>query len=279
MGKVILCSGKIASIPYTFTGSNISVYSIEEMSYYLYTHIYEIYEDFLSDSLIQWVRIQVALPNLADKLLALKTNNNNLKDIIVTILCSNDYYTEKEVKEIIQVLDRIMGLPRIKRRKIRGDYFMKYAMYHNALEEYESILQDSEIKTFTEVEYGNLLHNIGIVYVHIISYQEASMYFKEAYQRNQSEASLHQFMLTMLLAGNEEAFEKERIHYQLPVEYKELLYKQLNQKEEEVVSLPLYSKYKKIVRLRAERKEEEYQTEVAQILSNWKSEYRRQVEV
>lgn len=279
MGKVILCSGKIASIPYTFTGSNISVYSIEEMSYYLYTHIYEIYEDFLSDSLIQWVRIQVALPNLADKLLALKTNNNNLKDIIVTILCSNDYYTEKEVKEIIQVLDRIMGLPRIKRRKIRGDYFMKYAMYHNALEEYESILQDSEIKTFTEVEYGNLLHNIGIVYVHIISYQEASMYFKEAYQRNQSEASLHQFMLTMLLAGNEEAFEKERIHYQLPVEYKELLYKQLNQKEEEVVSLPLYNKYKKIVRLRAERKEEEYQTEVAQILSNWKSEYRRQVEV
>lgn len=279
MGKVILCSGKIASIPYTFTGSNVSVYSIEEMSYYLYTHIYEVYEDFLSDSLIQWVRIQVALPNLADKLLALKTNNNNLKDIIVTILCSNDYYTEKEVKEIIQVLDRIMGLPRIKRRKIRGDYFMKYAMYHNALEEYESILQDSEIKTFTEVEYGNLLHNIGIVYVHVISYQEASMYFKEAYQRNQSEASLHQFMLTMLLAGNEEGFENERIHYQLPVEYKELLYKQLNQKEEEVVSLPLYNKYKKIVRLRAERKEEEYQTEVAQILSNWKSEYRRQVEV
>lgn len=278
MGKVILCTGRLAGIPYTFVGSNTNVYSIEEMSYYLYTHIYEIYEDFLNDSLIEWVRTQLAMEELADKLVGLKENKNNLKDIVVTILCSNDYYTEKEMKELILVMDEIMDLPLIKRRKIRGDYFLKYSMYHDAHVEYESVLKDSEVKTLTEEEYGNILNNIGIVCAHITSYQEAAGYFKDAYRLNHKEESLYQYMLSVLLCGDEEIFEQERLSYQLSEEYKSKLYADLNKKSEEATRLPKYRMLQRISRLKGNEQEAEYKQQAERLLTEWKNEYRKQVE-
>ena len=91
MGKIILCTGKQASEPYMFMLSNTPVYSIEEMSYYLYTHVYEIEENILDENLILWVQNELNMQELAEKLTKLKQNQNNLKDIIVTILCRNDY--------------------------------------------------------------------------------------------------------------------------------------------------------------------------------------------
>lgn len=121
MGKLILCTSALAKNPYVFTLTKTKVYSIEEISYYLYNNIYSVYEDILDDTLINWVKDELRMEELSKKLGELKKNRNNMRDIVVTILCSNDYYSEKEITAIIAIIDDIMNLPAIRRQKIKAD--------------------------------------------------------------------------------------------------------------------------------------------------------------
>lgn len=278
MGKIILCTGKHAKEPYVFVVSNTSVYSIEEMSYYLYTHIYEMEEDFLEENLIKWIGSDLEMQDLADKLARLKQNNNNLKDIIVTILCSNDYYTEKEIKELVVVLDQIMNLPLIKRRKMRGDYFLKYQMYSHAVAEYQSVLHDSEVRLFSEEEYGNILHNMGITHIRITSFKEAALCFKEAYNLNHNPETLHQYMLTLYLGEELAVFEKERIKYELPEDYKETIGMEVEAVRESATKKLGYQQLDNLMLLKNAGRVNDYYAQIDAILGEWKRIYRRQIE-
>lgn len=278
MGKIILCAGKQAKEPYVFVVSNTSVYSIEELSYYLYTHIYEVEEDFLEDNLIKWIGSELGMMELAEKLARLKQNHNDLKDIIVTILCSNDYYTEKEIKDLVVVLDQIMNLPLIKRRKMRGDYYLKYQMYSHAVAEYQSVLHDNEVRLFSEEEYGNILHNMGITHIHITSFKEAALCFKEAYNLNHNPETLHQYMLTLYLGEELEVFEKERVQYELPEEYLDSIRKEVEAAKEAATSKPEYRQLDNLMLLKQAGKVNDYYAQIDAILGEWKRIYRRQIE-
>ena len=278
MGKIILCTGQLASEPYVFEVSNTAVYSVEEMSYYLYTHVYEIAEDFLDDSLIFWVNHELKMVELAEKLTRLKQNNNNLKDIIVTILCSNDYYTEQEIKDLIVVLNQIMNLPLIKRRKIRGDYFLKYQMYSHAVSEYHSVLNDKDIRLFTNEEYGNILHNLGITHIHITSYKEAALCFKEAYNLNHNQVSLHQYMLSLYLSGETKLFEEERVNYELSEDYLDIAQKEVEAIRIKASTNATCQQLERIISLKKAGKVGEYYDSIESLLGEWKRIYRRQIE-
>ncbi len=278
MGKIILCTGKQASEPYMFMLSNTPVYSIEEMSYYLYTHVYEIEENILDENLILWVQNELNMQELAEKLTKLKQNQNNLKDIIVTILCSNDYYTEKEIKDLILVLNQIMNLPLVKRRKMRGDYFLKYQMYSHAVAEYQSILNDKDIKRFSAEEYGNILHNMGITHIHITSFKEAALCFKEAYNLNHNPATLHQYMLSLFLGEEYELFEEEQINYELPENYYEVIGQEVETERQLAVKNAEYSKLSNIAAIKNAGKVNEYYDLIEKVLGDWKRIYRRQIE-
>ncbi len=278
MGKIILCTGKMTSEPYVFLVSNTSIFSIEEMSYYLYTHVYEIEEDILDDKLIDWVYKELQMEELADKLTKLKHNGNNLKDIIVTILCSNDYYTEKEIKDLIVVLNQIMDLPLIKRRKMRGDYYLKYQMYSHAVSEYQSVLSDKEVNILSTEEYGNILHNIGITHIHITSYQEAALCLKEAYNLNQNPITLHQYMLSLFLAENYKKFEEEQVNYELSENYYEVIKQEVEIARQSAKKIEEYQHLESLVFLKSSGKVNEYYAWIEKILGEWKKVYRRQIE-
>lgn len=278
MGKVILCTGNITDTPYVFAMSNSDVYSIEEMSYYLYTHIYEITEEFLDQRLIDWIRIELRLPELADKLTVMKLNRNCIKDIVVTILCSNDYYTEKEIKQLIEIMDAIKGLPAIKKKKIRGDYFLRYGLYYNASVEYERILNDHEVAEFSPEEYGNLLHNMGIIKVHTTSYYEAAAYFKEAYNLNHAEQTLIQYMLCILLSGDMKLYEEELTKYERTEVFTEQLYGMISAKEQEAKEALLYKKVQALKEIKMTNPGG-YYPKAEELLEGLKQGYRKHVTV
>ncbi|MDO5521168.1 MAG: hypothetical protein Q4G58_11815 [bacterium] len=278
MGKIILCTGRMTQTPYVFNMSNTGVYSIEEMSYYLYTHIYEISEDFLDQDLVNWIRFEVALPELAEKLEVLKRNGNGIKDIVVTILCSNDYYSEKEIKELVIIMDAIKGLPAIKRKKIRGDYYLKYKMYHYAAMEYENILKDKEAADFTPEEYGDLIHNIGVVKVQTSSYKAAAGCFKEAYNLNHREASLTQYMLAILLSGDQEKYNEELEKYELSEEFTSMLYQAISEKEQEAKTTHLCEQMEDMKQMIKSGNREQYEHRLNHIVYQLKQTYRKHLE-
>ena len=55
----ILCKGALAKEPYIVPVSEVPVYSLEELCYYMYNNIYSITEEFFDERLVTWLREEV----------------------------------------------------------------------------------------------------------------------------------------------------------------------------------------------------------------------------
>lgn len=211
----ILAKGKVAEQPYEMPYTGKKVYSIEELCYYIYNNIYTINEDFFQLSLVDWLKEDAGLPELADKLSYMITEEHGLKDLVVTTLCGCDYYQEKEIRQLVRVLDEINNLPVFRKKKIKADNYLRAGRYGKSLLEYRKLLHGSFAVNFSPEEYGDILHNQGIAHFYTSSFAEAKEDFKEAFVRNNKKDSLQHYLWILLMEGEEQQFEAEGISFGL----------------------------------------------------------------
>lgn len=205
----IVCKGDLAKVPYVIPVSEVPVYSLEELCYYIYNNIYNVTEQYFDERLTVWLSEQVHCDTLAEKMKGLIQRHHDVKDLVVTLLCSCDYYREEEVRELVGVMGKISHLPLHQKCKIQADAYLNAGKYGKSLQEYKKILGGELAGRFTAEEYGNLLHNQAVARFYVSSFQEAARGFQEAYARNHREESLDQYLYTLLIVGKEELFEKE----------------------------------------------------------------------
>ena len=205
----IVCKGDLAKVPYVIPVSEVPVYSLEELCYYIYNNIYNVTEQFFDERLTVWLSEQVHCESLAEKMKGLIKRHHDVKDLVVTLLCSCDYYREEEVRALVEVMGRISHLPPHQKGKIQADAYLNAGKYGKSLQEYKKILGGELAGRFTAEEYGNLLHNQAIALFYVSSFQEAARGFQEAYARNHREESLNQYLYTLLIDEKEDLFERE----------------------------------------------------------------------
>ena len=187
MGKLIQCSGCIAKEPYHFRLTKTNVYSIEEVCYYISHNIYMMQEEVFDREFVLWLRNELHMEETADKLERLVQEQYNIKDIVVTICCSCDYYEEEEIKELIKIIDDLDTLPAYARRKYKGDNFLHCHSYEKALEEYERIFESDEILQAEASVYGDIFHNMGVAYAQIGEFHKASELYLKRSEEHTSE--------------------------------------------------------------------------------------------
>ena len=205
----IVCKGDLAKVPYIIPVSEVPVYSLEELCYYIYNNIYSVTEQFFDERLTVWLSEQVHQDALAEKMKGLIERRHDVKDLVVTLLCSCDYYREGEVRELVGVMGKISHLPLHQKSRIQADTYLSAGKYGKSLQEYKKLLCREMAGSFTAEEYGDLLHNQAVALFFVSSFQEAARGFQEAYARNHREESLNQYLYTLLLDEKEELFEKE----------------------------------------------------------------------
>ncbi len=76
MGELILCKKPIAAKPYFIEETSLNVYSLEELSYYIYHNTYLLNQDFNSKELCQWIGHELGEKDLAKQLM--EAINNHL---------------------------------------------------------------------------------------------------------------------------------------------------------------------------------------------------------
>lgn len=215
---VILAKGKVAAEAYNMPYTGQPVYSIEELCCYICHNIYAINEDFFQLSLTDWLREQLDMPVLADKLTYMIREEHGMKDLVVAVLCSCDYYRENEVRRVVEILDNIANLPVYKKKKIKADNYLRAEQYGRSLREYRKLLQGSFAINFTPEEYGDILHNQGIAHFYTSSFEVAMEDFKEAYVRNNKQDSLKHYLWILLMQDEKQKFEAEALHFGLKEE-------------------------------------------------------------
>lgn len=279
MGKLIQCSSPVAKTPYHFRLTKTNVYSIEEVCYYIRHNIYMMQEEVFDREFALWLRNELGMETTADKLEHLIVDHHNIKDIVVTICCSCDYYEEEEINELIRIMDEIDKLPMYERRKRKGDNYLRCRSYEKALEEYDKIFESDEILQADPKVYGDLFHNMGVAYVNMGEFYQGSEYFLKGYEKNGREESLAQCLYALRLCKDEEKAGKLIKDLDISEEQQEL-WEMNYQRAMENSALSRSSKQiEKLRELVKSGSVEEYYDKVHSYIIKWKNEYRKQISV
>lgn len=277
MGKLILCTGKVAKTPFFFPNLKVKVYSIEELCYYIYNNIYSFRTELFDEALADFVENELEMETLAEKLRVLLKRKASLKDMVVTILCSADYYEEQEIKQLIAVIDRLERSNPIECKKLEADFHLGKKDYRSAEKAYEEILQN-EVESRQPVSwFGNVYHNLGIIRMHTCTYMEGARAFLTAYEKNRNKESLSAYFVCLKFAKQQELLEKEmtRFHitedtkHQIDLEIEKTM--QEAKQQEDFAALHLAKKKKE------EGNVEEYYRILEHTMTQWKEEFKNGV--
>lgn len=277
MGKLIQCSSPLALTPYHFRLTDTNVYSMEEVCYYIWHNIYMIQEEVFDREFVMWIEKELHMEETSHKLACLIQDHKNLKDIVVTICCSCDYYDEEEINALIRLMDEIEQMPAYARKKHKGDTYLACHSYEKALEEYEKVFESDEILHAEKEAYGSIFHNMGVAYSNLAEFRKAAEYFLKAYEQNKKDASLSQGLFALRLSKDVEGYKKALVDFDVSPE------KQLQWEKEYTQVISQSSQCRealKIEKLRNVMKSgnvAEYYDKVHKYVLGWKNEYRKQI--
>ncbi|MDD7403312.1 MAG: tetratricopeptide repeat protein [Butyribacter sp.] len=279
MGKLIQCAGCIAKEPYHFRLTKTNVYSIEEVCYYIRHNIYMMQEEIFDKEFVLWLRNELHMDKTAEKLERLIQEQHDIRDIVVTICCSCDYYGEEEINELIRIMEEIDRLPMYARRKKKGDHYLACKSYEKAIEEYEKILESDEILQAEPEVYGNVFHNMAVAYVQIGEFHKASELFLQAYEKNNSDESLAQCIFALRLSKDVEGFKKLANELKISQEKQSAWEQQYQRAMEKSASQKEVLQIEKLRNLLKHGNVEEYYDKVHRFIAGWKEDYRKQISV
>ena len=277
MGKLIQCSSPLALTPYHFRLTDTNVYSMEEVCYYIWHNIYMIQEEVFDREFVMWIEKELHMEETSHKLACLIQDHKNLKDIVVTICCSCDYYDEEEINALIRLMDEIEQMPAYARKKHKGDTYLACHSYEKALAEYEKVFESDEVLHAEKEAYGSIFHNMGVAYSNLAEFRKAAEYFLKAYEQNKKDASLSQGLFALRLSKDVEGYKKALVDFDVSPE------KQLQWEKEYTQVISQSSQCRealKIEKLRNVMKSgnvAEYYDKVHKYVLDWKNEYRKQI--
>lgn len=228
-----------------------------------------------NDDLFEWIGAELKLPERALKLKALKKQKADLKTIVTVILCSADYYTESEIKDMLRLLDEVAGMPSVKRNCLKAKSLLTNRNYNEAASEYERIITSQDAALLTPEEFGDIYHNLAVAKVHTSGIKEASRLFGEAYERNHREESLKQYLYTLLIAGNKETFIDKTKAYQVEDTLTNDIESFVGQKLEEAEKTEQMKALVHLKRRKEQGKLNEFYKKAEEIIASWKAPLRQ----
>lgn len=119
MSGYILCQVKRAKNPYYISNISTNIYSIEELCYYLYHNIYLLDETIINEQLLVWMKEELHLRRLYQRLYVLLEEKKNIGEFILPIFKEINYLSHDQFREMNERLKRFEEQPEIVRKKSR----------------------------------------------------------------------------------------------------------------------------------------------------------------
>ncbi len=270
MSGIILCRTKEAKVPLHIDSMDVNIYSLEELSYFIYNNIYVIEADIIDDKLIKFIKEDVGEYALADRIEYLIQNGGGLSQIVVTILKYVDYYNDAEIDEIKDILETLNTQKVYERLKSRADSYLNNKFYYKAIGTYNKIIEGNVDTTLSGLFYANVYNNIGVAYARMLLFEQASYYFKEAYRIGQHEDYKKAYMMSVRLARGDNFIDNDDETGETLLIKKEI---------DNCVDNAKYSdEYRRLIATLNKKDEghvADYYNEIEQRIERWKQNYRK----
>lgn len=275
MGKLILCNGKRTKRPYFFGSFNIRTYSIEELCYYLYNNIYYIDENIFNQGLINWIDFELDLKDRAEKLREMKANGADFSSMIVAVLCSSNYYDEREIEKLVRLLNNIGKMSVIEKRCYRANNHLEKGNYERALKDYDKIIKSHEASSLPGQELGKIMHNLAVAKSYIKGIKSGVEYFSKAYELSLNKESLMQYLYGLLIMGDIEKFDSAINKYKINEEIRKSIEKSFYEESKKSKEYHVMNKVTNLRNALESKNETEYKIKTKEIIDSWVDEYEK----
>lgn len=273
MGKIYLCIGDYASTPYYIQEAGISIYSVEELCYYLIENIHILDPDICSGALADWLDTECHLHELAEKLHASLRGGGDLQEFVRIILQYTHYTDEGHIQEIGRILEKSVSMNGFQKRKLRADYCFRSRHYDKALNMYLQLLSETNKNNFEMA--AKLYHNIGTVNCLKFEFDKAAEAFLLAYQINGSLESRRAYIMAKQLelsADDYRIFCRNRSDWEEDIRWAEITLQHVKEKWEKTEG---YYKLHNTI-LDEKKSKSEYYNNLEQYIEQKKTAYRKQ---
>lgn len=188
MGTVTICKYPRAKIPFLLEQAGIHVYSLEELSWFLYHNIFLAERQLFDEKLCKWIAEELDYPELAQRLRNGITSGMSFQNLVMSLLSSVDMFTNEELKELGERLKKLNSLQEQERLKLRADELLDNGKEWAAIEAYRKILKMHQNTRLGVAFYASIWNNLGVCYVRQFLFEEAANCFAVSYEYDLDES-------------------------------------------------------------------------------------------
>lgn len=212
MSSITLCTIHTDK-PYYIKEINKNIYSIEELSYYLYNYLYLIDDQFFSEGLIDYIENELNQQGIASGIRQIIANKGEIGEKIAFVIKNSGYYSEREAEKMENHLVMLSSKTAAERIKAKADILMDNSKYNMAINYYNSILSKAINNELPDRFYGDVYNNLGVAYARLFEYEQAAAAFGCAYRLNKSAESLESILYCDLISGNKKRLNIDKEKY------------------------------------------------------------------
>ncbi len=276
MTELILCSSELAKTPYYILGLGMSIYSCEELCFYLCENSHVLDRDIMDVKLCQWIERELGLRKLGKQLYELLDREATLSEFVTTILRETHYSSAREIEEIEEILEESANLGFTQKRKTRADNLLRSNKLSLAIDEYHYILQGMQPDEDPHL-YSSILHNVATAYARLFLFDKARDYYKMAFDADQNEESYLQYLAAIRIAKDEKQFQNTIVLKGIDMEAAAELERRINEIASDKPDSDYAKSVENIQKLRDEGKVNAFYQEIDRILNSWKTDYRKNI--
>ncbi len=275
MGGLILC-GRKAKEPYYIVEAGKNVYTVEELSYYLYNNAYMVGEEFFDDGLISFISDELGMAAAGQRLRYLKDNKGRVKEMITAVLRANSYYTSDEIKEFEEFVENLSDMTPAQRLKSKADGLCGIRKYNSALRTYMNIISQQPDPKNDDSFYGTVWNNMGVVYEKLFLYNEAFNCFKMAADMCPVPDIKERLVMAAILCENEKLIDDVKNRYGLSDDDTDRCRRMLSAEKKRIVAGKEYGRFVNDITFDSSMDMEDYYVNIREMTDRWKDEYRKE---
>lgn len=277
MSKLIVCTTKKASVPFTFLNTKVEIYTYEELCFYIYNNTVLISKSSLSEKLFDWIRNELEMPALADRLTGMVNKTSYAQELLVEILSAGNYYTSDEVKVYAEAWQKYKKLSPVQRLKLKADGYLGYRRYIKAANIYDDII-DMADEIDSKPFLGNVYHNRAVAAASNFDADLAREYFLKAYELNQNEESRKAYFFVVAVTEDTETLRQEirRQDIEDAEEYFEDIMMEIGDAKDDVREMTIFAMLQRAVYNKMNKDMNDYDKRMDIILSELKDNFREE---
>lgn len=179
--SLILVRPEPVKNPYYVETLGVHIASSKELCYVIYQNPLFAMDNFVSDRLIRFIRAELGLVFLGDRLAQWKRSGENPDEMLIIILEECYYYTAREIQAFRARIESYRRMSPVEFTRETGDCYFRLGQYGTAIRCYERILQDWRTRSLPDDFTAVVWNNIGAAYAGIFWFEKAMDAYEMSY--------------------------------------------------------------------------------------------------